>query len=60
MNLKNAWLVWNAKYSCSRVHVDCFRSLDMCGKQNIVQVVAFYIYLLTINEEISKIEKTYI
>ena len=30
--------------------------LSICGKQNIVQVVAFYIYMLTINEEISKIE----
>ena len=29
-------------------------------KQNIVQVVAFYIYMLTTNEEISKIEKTYL
>ena len=30
--------------------------LSICGKQNIVQVVAFYIYMLTSNEEISKIE----
>ena len=44
----------NAKYSCSRVHV-----LSINDKQNIVQVVAFYIYILTTNEEISKIEKTY-
>ena len=48
----------NAKYSCTGFHVDCFRSLDICDKQNIVQVVAFYIYMLTSNEEISKIEKT--
>ena len=50
----------NAKYSCSRVHIDCFRSLDICDKQNIVQVVAFYIYMLTSDEEISKIEKRYL
>ena len=33
---------------------------SICDKQNIVQVVAFYIYMLTTNEEISKIEKTYL
>ena len=38
------------------VHVsDCFDS----DKQNIVHLVA-YIYMLTSNEEISKIEKTYL
>ena len=41
------------------VHVsdsgDCFDS----DKQNIVHLVA-YIYMLTLNEEISKIEKTYL
>ena len=43
--------------SCSHsVHVsDCFDS----DKQNIVHHVA-YIYMLTSNEEISKIEKTYL
>ena len=29
-------------------------------KQNIVQVVAFHIYMLKTNEELSKIEKTYL
>ena len=38
------------------VHVsDCFDS----DKQNVVHLVA-YIYMLTSNEEISKIEKTYL
>ena len=56
MNLKKARLVLNAK---CRVHVDYFRSLDHpCDKQNIVKVVDF-IYVLTSNEKISKIEKTY-
>ena len=32
--------------------------LSICDKQNIVQFVAF-ISVLTINEEMSKIEKTY-
>ena len=33
---------------------------SICDKQSIVQVVAFYIYMLTTNEEVSKIEKTYL
>ena len=39
----------------SRSRSDCFDS----DKQNIVHLVA-YIYMLTTNEEISKIEKTYL
>ena len=33
---------------------------SICDKQSIVQVVTFYIYMLTTNEEIPKIEKTYL
>ena len=46
----------NAKYSCSRVPliVSDFSIYD----KHIVQVVAFH--MLATNEEISKIEKTYV
>ena len=50
MNVKIVGLVLNAK-----CFSDCFDS----DKQNIVHLVA-YIYMLTSNEEISKIEKTYL
>ena len=33
---------------------------SISDKQNIVQVVAFYIYMPKTNEELSKIEKTYL
>ena len=57
MNLKNARLGLNAK--CKIVMFTLIVSdFSMCDKQNIAQVVAF-IYVLTSNEEISKIEKTY-
>ena len=61
LNLKivrAASLECEMRNSCSRsVHVsDCF---DRSDKQNIVHLVA-YIYMLTSNEEISKIEKTYL
>ena len=58
MNLKNVRPVINAK--CEIVVFTLIVSdLVICDKQNIVQVVAF-IYVLTSNEEISKIEKTYL
>ena len=54
MNLKIAWLLLNAKYemscSCS------VRQWLSCDNQNFVA----YIYILISNEEISKIEKTYL
>ena len=59
MNLKIARLVLNAKYkiACSRrVHVSDGFGIN---RIYIVHLVA-YIYMLKSNEEISKIEKTYL
>ncbi len=60
MNLKIAWLVLNAKFKIV-VFTQCSRQWLLCDKQNIhiVNLVA-YIYMLTSNEEISKIEETYL
>jgi len=54
MNLKNTRLILNAK--CKIV---VFTSVIVRDKQNIVHLVT-YIYMLTSNEEISKIEKTHL
>ena len=56
MNLKIARLVLNAKFKIV-VFTQCSRQWLLCDKQNIVHLVV-YIYMLTSNEEISKIEKT--
>ena len=58
MNLKIAKLVLNAKFKIV-VFTQCSRQRLLCDKQNIVHLVA-YIYMLPSNEEISKIEKTYL
>jgi len=58
MNLKNARLILNAKCKIV-VFTLTVSNLSTCDKQNIVQVVAF-IYTLTSNEEISKIENTHL
>ena len=58
MNLKIARLVLNAKGKVV-VSTQCSRQWLLCDKQNIVHLVA-YIHMLTSNEEISKIEKTYL
>ena len=59
MNLKFAWFLLNAKCEIV-VFTQCSRQwLLNCDNQNIVHLVA-YIYVLISNEEISKIEKTYL
>ena len=58
MNLKNARLGLNAKCEIAAFTL-IVSDFSICHKQNIAQVVAF-IYVLTSNEEISKIEKTYL
>ena len=57
MNLKIARQVLNAKKTV--VFTQCSRQLLLCDEQNTVHLVA-YIYMLTSNDEISKIEKTYL
>ena len=57
MNLKIAWLLLNAK--CEIVVFTQCSSVIVFYNQNIVHLVA-YIYMLISNEEISKIEKTYL
>ena len=57
--MKIAWLLLNSKCEIV-VFTECSRqSLLNCDNQNIVHLVA-YIYMLMSNEEISKIEKTYL
>ena len=56
MNLKIPTLVLNAKCKIA-MSTQCSRQSLLCDKQNIVHLAA-YIYMLTSNEEISKIEKT--
>ena len=59
MNLKTAWLLLNAKCEIAVfTQCSCQRLLNF-DNQNIVHLVA-YIYMLISNEEISKIEKTYL
>jgi len=58
MNIKIAGLVLNTK--CEKVvFTQCSRQWLFCDEQNIVNLVA-YIYMLTSNEETSKIEKTHV